>query len=152
MKNTPASILVIERHPMMREALCTAISDEPDMKVVEAENNGAGSTKPAFPGKWEAIAHSCKPDIILLALGNPGWEELNILKSLHRCFPQTPILVLIGNEMPGQDRSALEAGACEVLTKASSRKEIIDALHEMHIKSLLSHQTLSEREANGNTS
>jgi len=121
---------------MMREALCTAISDEPDLKVVEVENNGAGSTKPAFPGKWEAIALSCKPDIILLALGNPGWEELKILKSLHGCLPYTPILVLTSNEVPGQEQAALEAGASIVLTKALPRSQLIRVLRDMHTMQL----------------
>jgi chemotaxis response regulator CheB len=35
MEAIPASVLIIEDHPMMRAALCAAIAAEPDLQVVE---------------------------------------------------------------------------------------------------------------------
>jgi DNA-binding NarL/FixJ family response regulator len=140
----PASVLVIENHPLMREALCAAIADEPDLKVGLQAANGVEALQ---------MFTIILPDIILLALGNPGTAELETLKNLRQALPEVPILALTSNEVVGQEQAALEAGAHVVLTKASSRSEIIDALHEMYKKNPIGHhQTILEQEANGYTS
>jgi DNA-binding NarL/FixJ family response regulator len=118
----PASILVIEKHPMMREALCAAISEEPDLRVGMLAGNGAAALQ---------MLTTLLPDIVLLAMGNPGTDELKALKTLRQSLPGTPILALTSNEVPGQEGVALEAGACGVLTKAVSRLELIGKLREI---------------------
>jgi DNA-binding NarL/FixJ family response regulator len=133
MKITPASILVIERHPMMHEALCTAISEEPDMKVAKPVHSRSGLEEVALLGSWETEALACNPDIILLALGNPGLRELEILKTLHKSLPGIPILILTGDEVPGQEQAARQAGASAVVSKAMQRSELIHELRELSI-------------------
>jgi len=127
----PATVLVIEKHPMMHEALCAAIAEEADFMVAEPANSVSDLAKVTATVKWDAILLSCKPDIILLALGNPGLEELEILKTLRRFLPDTPILVLTAGEVPGQEQMVLKAGAYAVLTKAAQRAELINALREL---------------------
>lgn len=140
----PVTVLVIESHPLMREALCAAIADEPGLNVGLQAANGVEALK---------MFTIILPDIILLAVGNPGAEELETLKILRQSLPNVPILALTSNEVVGQEQAALEAGAQAVLTKAASRNEIIDALREIHKKNPISHhQTILEQEVNGNNS
>jgi DNA-binding NarL/FixJ family response regulator len=121
MNATPASVLVIESHPLLREALCAAISDEPDLRVSMEATNGAEALQ---------MVSVILPDIILFALDTPGSDELNALKTLRQSLPETPILALTSDEVPGQEQTALEAGAFAVLTKAASRAELISKLRE----------------------
>jgi DNA-binding NarL/FixJ family response regulator len=140
----PASVLIIEKHPLMREALCAAIVDEPDLKVGMHAASGAEVLQ---------MLKIILPDIILFALGNPGREELKTLKTLCESLPQTPILVLTSNEVAGQEQAALEAGAQVVMTKAVSRDEIVHALRTMRRKNSIGHhQNTLEQEASGDTS
>lgn len=134
-----ASVLVIESHPLLREALCTAISDEVDLRVGMQAANGAEALQ---------MLRVILPDIILFALSKPGSEELNALKLLKQSLPKIPILALTSAEVPGQEQIALEAGAYAVLTKAASRAELINKLREFWAKICMDHSPAkSEKEA-----
>lgn len=141
---TPAAVLVIESHPLMREALCSAITEEPGLAVAETDPDNPQSLT-ILTGD-DILFLPQKPDMILLALGNPGFQELDVLKALRAVLPETPLLALTSNEVPGQEQAAREAGACAVLTKAASRLELIDTLRGMWKHS---HPTLGEEAAEG---
>ena len=130
----PTSVLIIESHPMMREALCAAIADEPDLKVAEADLNSPQTQSIVILEDVFFLPRNL--DIILLALGNPGLAELEALKNLRTSLPNTPILILTSNELPGQERAALDAGAQAVLTKAAARSELINVLRELGKKKI----------------
>jgi len=137
MNSTPASVLIIESHPMMRSALCSAIEAEPDLKVIEPDALAGGTITISILD--DLLFLPGKPDIILLALKNPEEGGLGTLKTLQSFLPATPILVLTTNEMAGQEQAALAAGAHAVLTKAASRTEIINALRQLRNKALMNH-------------
>jgi DNA-binding NarL/FixJ family response regulator len=120
----PACVLIIEKHPLMREALCAAISDEPDLRVEMKALNGREALE---------MLGVILPDIILFAMGNPGSEkeELETLKRIRETVPQTPILALTSSEVPEQEQSAWSTGAYTVLTKAVTRAELISKLREI---------------------
>jgi DNA-binding NarL/FixJ family response regulator len=118
----PARVLIIEKHPLMREALCAAISDEPDLSVEMKAFNGREALE---------MLGVILPDIILLAMGNPGSDELETLKIIRESVPQTPILALTSSEVPGQEQAARNTGAHAVLTKAATRAELIGKLREI---------------------
>jgi two-component system response regulator DesR len=71
------------------------------------------------------------PDMVLFAVGDPGAEELEALKAMRQSLPEVPILALTSDEIPGQEQAALQVGAHAVLTKAATRLDLIDKLHEM---------------------
>jgi DNA-binding NarL/FixJ family response regulator len=150
MDSLPASVIVIESHPIMRAALCTAIAEEPDLQVVEVDASDPNNLAISLMEDIYFLPRNI--DIILLTLGNPGLKEMEALKSLRASLPEVPILALTSNEVPGQEQSALAAGAQVVLTKSASRNEIIHALREMRRKnSNSSHPKIQEQEANENT-
>jgi two-component system NarL family response regulator len=126
----PASVLIIESHPLMRSALCNAIAAEPGLQVAEVDIDDPHNL--AIPGTEDVILLPRKLDMILLALSNPGLRELDVLKSLRTSLPEVPILALTSNEVAGQEQAALEAGAKGVITKTASRREIIQALRDIH--------------------
>jgi DNA-binding NarL/FixJ family response regulator len=84
----PACVLVVEKHPLMREALATAISDEPDLRAGMKVATGRDAIK---------LSRIILPDIVLFAVGNPGAEELEALKTLRQSLPEVPILALTSN-------------------------------------------------------
>jgi DNA-binding NarL/FixJ family response regulator len=125
MKTTPASVLVIERHPLMREAFCSAINDEADLTV----SGQAANCMEAF-SNW-GLSKQANPDIILFALGNPEQDELETITSVRKLLPETAILALTNNEIEGQKQAALNAGAHMALSKSEPRKALIEALRSL---------------------
>lgn len=119
MQTTPATILVIEKHPMMRAAIVTAIADEPDMTIGAIAADGRDTLQ---------IVESLHPEIILFSIGNPGEEDLEMMRELHERFPDTLFLALTRDEVPGQEQAALEYGADAVLTKTAQRTELLHTL------------------------
>lgn len=122
----PVSVLVVDAHPMMHEALCAAISLEPDLALIEPDASGTLMLSIL----QEPIFLSCIPDVILLALGNSGLEELESLKAIRNQLPGVVILALVTNEVPGQEQAALAMGADAILSKAVSRDKLLGALRE----------------------
>jgi DNA-binding NarL/FixJ family response regulator len=150
MSNHPASVLIIERHPLMRVALCSAIAAEPDLQVAEVDINNSQTL--ATSGTEDVLLLPERLDIIVFSLGNPGLKDLEALRTLHQSRPAIPILALTSNEVPGQDQAALEAGVEAVVTKTASRSEIIQALREMWRKySIHRHSKTFSQEVNENT-
>ena len=131
MDTNPISILVIEKHPMMREALCNAITAESDLVIAEPVINSAEASQTVIAARPNTVLLAYKPDIIMLALGNPGLDDLEALRDLRKSLPDTPILALTSNEVDGQEQAALDAGAQSVLTKSAPRTELIKKLREL---------------------
>ncbi|RPH55782.1 MAG: DNA-binding response regulator [Chloroflexi bacterium] len=119
MNTSPLTILVIERHPLMREALCAAIADEPGMRLVAQAFDSDEALE---------LVNGRAPDIVLYSLGNPGWDDLRAIRALRQALPTASILALTTNEVDEQERDALEAGAQVVLSKAAPRAELLRAL------------------------
>jgi DNA-binding NarL/FixJ family response regulator len=134
MKTNPASVLIIESHPLMRTALCAAIMAEPDLVVAEQDFDSAKAAQVMIPIQPDAILLTSIPDIILLAMGNHESDDLEALATLRNSLPDTPILALTSTEVPGQKQAAFDHGAHAVLTKASQRSEIIRALRALRAK------------------
>jgi DNA-binding NarL/FixJ family response regulator len=137
MDPVPASVLIIERQPLMRMALCNAIAAGPDLKVAEVDVNDSQIL--VIPGLDDVLLVPNQLDLILFSLGPRGGRDLYVLATLKQFRPDVPILVLIDNEMDGQERAAREAGAQVVVAKTASRSEIIQTLREMRSTSLLHH-------------
>jgi len=129
----PASVLVIDPHPMMREALCAAISLEPDLDLVEPDASG----ELTLSVLQEPLFLSQTPDLILLAMGNHDLEDLKSLEAIRSQLPGVVILALIPSEAPGQERAALTAGADAVLSKSASRDSLLGALRDLWMTALL---------------
>jgi DNA-binding NarL/FixJ family response regulator len=119
---SPATVLVIERHPLMRAAIVNAIADEPDLTIGAVASDGGDTLK---------IVESLRPEIILFAIGNPGDDDLNTMRELHQRSPDAALLALIASELPGQGQSALECGASAAIAKSSSRAELLKTLRMM---------------------
>jgi DNA-binding NarL/FixJ family response regulator len=131
MNTSPASVLVIEKNPLMREALYAAIVGEPDLMIAAQAVSCADVMDMVVTIKDDVVLLAFKPDIILLTIGNPSLQELQTLITLRTSLPLTPILALTMEEFEIQGKVALEAGASAVLRKSAPREELICALRKL---------------------
>lgn len=84
----------------------------------------------------EAVALTGRehPDVLLLDLampgagGQPGAPALDLIAQVHRCAPETRVLVLSGFDSRDLQDQARAAGADAFLTKGVSRPQLLEAI------------------------
>jgi two-component system NarL family response regulator len=118
------SIVIVEQQPIMRTALSMALTAE-GMNVLAELDGSEGALENAV---------ILNPDVILLAVGTPGWCELDNIPALRQQIPHSAIVALITGEMAGQEQAAVDRGAHLVLTKSTPRSELLTAIMEMSRK------------------
>ena len=114
--NTHPTILIIDDEPPIRRLLRAALEPQ-GYRVCEAENGQLGLQ--------EAVA--CRPDVVVLDLGLPDQDGLQILKRLRE-WSQTPVLVLSVRDREGDKVAALDQGADDYLTKPFGTAELLARL------------------------
>ena len=106
-------ILIIDDELAIRRFLHTVLSSE-DFALHEAENGHAGL----------AAAAAFKPDIILLDLGLPDLDGIEVITRLRE-WSLVPIIVLSVREHENDKVAALNAGADDYLTKPFGVGELL---------------------------
>lgn len=115
------SIVIVEKQPIMRVALSTAFSVEGITVLAEL-----GSSMEALQ-----VAPKLNPNVVLLAVGTPGWEEMDMILALHKSMPASALVALVTGEIPGQEHTVSKHGADLVLTKSTPRSELLNAIKEL---------------------
>ena len=110
---TGTRILLIEDEPQMRRFLRGSLP-APAYEIVEAPTGEAGV----------AAAARHTPDIVLLDLGLPDLDGLEVTKRLRE-WMKTPIIVLSARGQDEDKVAALDAGADDYLTKPFSLSELL---------------------------
>ncbi|HAE78579.1 two-component system response regulator NarL [Morganella morganii] len=118
---SPATILLIDDHPMLRNGVRQLISMEPSLMVAGEAGNGRDGI---------ALAESLDPDLILLDLNMPemnGFETLDIL----RRKPLSGRVVVFSVSNYREDLiTALRRGADGYLLKDMEPEELLVALRQ----------------------
>jgi DNA-binding NarL/FixJ family response regulator len=113
-------ILIVDDHPLFREALKVALTGGmPDSKVEQAGSLDAGRAALDADGDF---------DLILLDLRMPGVQGLSGLIYLRTQYPNIPIVIVTANEEEGIIRKALGLGASGFIPKSSNTETIIQAV------------------------
>jgi two-component system KDP operon response regulator KdpE len=106
-------ILVVDDETAIQRFLCTAL-DTGEFSLHQAETGHAAL----------AAAVAVKPDIILLDLGLPDMDGVEVIRRIREWSP-VPIIVLSVREREDDKVSALDAGADDYLTKPFGINELL---------------------------
>ncbi len=112
MANTDWVVLVIEDEAPIRRFLKAALEGQ-GFKLLEAATGTQGL----------AMTASHNPDIILIDLGLPDLDGLEVIKRLRE-WSHTPILVISARGREADKVAGLDAGADDYLTKPFSVEEL----------------------------
>jgi two-component system KDP operon response regulator KdpE len=104
-----------------------AIEDDPDIRnilraLLEADHYRFIEAQTAARGEIEARSH--KPDLILVDLGLPDGNGIDLIRRI-RAWSPVPIVVLSARTMEDQKIAALDAGADDYVTKPFSTPELL---------------------------
>ena len=111
--------LVIDDHPMMRDAITAALlSVDPNFVI-----DGASSLAEGF----RAIDASSPFDLLFLDLGLPGMHGLQSLEEVRLRHPTLPVVVVSGSGTAHDAISAIDQGAMGFIPKTADRDVFLGA-------------------------
>jgi two-component system KDP operon response regulator KdpE len=113
MKESPATVLLIEDERQMRRFLRVTLQSE-RYGVIEAETAEDGLSQAAISN----------PDVVLLDLGLPDMDGLEVIEKLRE-WSAVPVIVISAREQEGDKIKALDRGADDYLTKPFGAGELL---------------------------
>ena len=119
MKSNRYKILVVEDEPNINEFVCTLL-EVGGYQVVSALSGGSAVL----------LFNSHRPDLIILDLGLPDMDGLNVLKHVRESS-LTPIIVLSARDGEMDKVEALNMGANDYVTKPFSMSVLISKISAM---------------------
>lgn len=116
------NILIVDDHPMMREALRTAFADEADLQVIGEASNGFDAVR---------LAAELNPSVIIMDLLMPGLSGLEAIASIRAADSQAKILVSTSLEDEEKVMAAIQAGALGYFPKTAPRNYLLEAVRKV---------------------
>lgn len=111
-------VMVVDDHPMWRDAVARDL-DDAGFEVVATAANGT-----------EALnrAPAARPDVVVLDLQIPPPNGVDVTAELVRRDPTVRVLILSASGEQDDVLDAVKAGATGYLVKSASRGELVDAV------------------------
>jgi two-component system, NarL family, response regulator DesR len=116
-------LLLADDQALVRGALATLLSLEPDMEVVAEVGRG---------DQVVAAARDAKPDVALLDVEMPGLDGIAATQALHDAMPEVRVLIVTTFGRPGFLRRALQAGASGFVVKDTPARQLAEAVRRVH--------------------
>jgi DNA-binding NarL/FixJ family response regulator len=118
----PASFLIVDDHPLFRDALRLAIeSSYPKADIQEASTVRAAR---------EALAAAAF-DLVLLDLSMPGTRGFDGLLEIRTSNPRQPVVIVSGLEDPRIIHEAMTYGAAGFILKSVRKAELAEAISDV---------------------
>jgi NarL family two-component system response regulator LiaR len=114
------TILVVDDHPLMRDAIKSHLEKQTDFKVVGEAADGEEAVK---------IAQELAPDVVIMDICLPGIDGVEATRRIKHSNPQICVLALSMFSNIDQVLKILDAGASGYLTKSSFGEDVSKAVH-----------------------
>ncbi|SDG78310.1 response regulator [Propionivibrio dicarboxylicus] len=116
-------LLIVEDHALVREGLAQTLRQlESDVTVLEAADCDIASQR---------LQESGSVDLMLLDLGLPRLDGLSYLATLHKRYPDMPVVILSAFDDAATVGKAMRAGAAGFVSKTYSSERLLEALREV---------------------
>lgn len=115
----PIHVLIADDHPVVRDGLALILPTEPDLAVVGEAADGQEALR---------LAERLRPDVLLLDLGMPKLDGVEVIRRLHETRPEIGVVVFTVFDSDERIIAALQAGARGYLLKGAPREEVFAAV------------------------
>jgi NarL family two-component system response regulator LiaR len=112
-------ILIVDDHPLVRQALKQLIETQTDMNVIGEACNGEEAVK---------LARELLPNVVIMDIGMPVLNGLEATRQIKAQCPNVAVLVLTVHTDKEHVLGILEAGAAGYLTKVVFGNDVIRAI------------------------
>ncbi len=139
-------ILIADDHPVVREGLKQIISKADDMKVICEALNGMEVLD---------LIEKQSPDVVVLDIGMPGKDGLDVLKDIKKTNSSLPVLML---SMFPEEQIAVRTfkiGAAGYMNKETAPKELVNAIRKIYgggkyVSSALAERLVADLDSDSN--
>jgi DNA-binding NarL/FixJ family response regulator len=115
-----AQIIVADNHTLFRGALRDLLNQQPGWEVIAEAADGRSAAE---------CCRRLRPDLLVMDLGLPDVDGLDLIRTIERDSPSTDVLVVNRyDENPILLAESLEAGASGYILKSASPQEITNAV------------------------
>ena len=140
-------VLVVDDHAILRDGIRSLLESQEDIIVVGEAGDGAEAIE---------LADKLLPDIVLMDISMPktnGLEATRIIKDRHH---QLKVLILTQHDNREYIAPALGAGAAGYVLKRSGRREMLNAIRQVHeqgafLSNNIAQEVLQDYSQNGRT-
>lgn len=112
------TVLIVDDHPIVRLSLRLLLERE-RFHVVGEVGNGSEVAQ---------VARELRPDVVVLDIGLPGLDGMEVIKRLQCLEPTPKIMVLTGQATDLYVRRCLDAGIGAFVTKEEDHEALLFAL------------------------
>ncbi|MCX6153815.1 MAG: response regulator transcription factor [Candidatus Kapabacteria bacterium] len=116
-------VILVDDHRIVRDGLKSLLQHEKDIEVI----GGASSYTELLSLLSQEI-----PDVLILDIAMPEKSGIEITKIMRKDFPSIRILILTMFTDEDFVFNSLKAGASGFIPKNTSKKEFIEAIHEVY--------------------
>lgn len=119
----PIKVLVVDDHQLFRLGLVNMLSESPNIEVVAEATNGSDAI--------EKVA-TYHPDIVLMDIGMPGQNGIEVTTYLQQNFSESRIIALSMHTDKHYIKAMLEAGASGYLFKNCTFNQLLEGITTVH--------------------
>jgi DNA-binding NarL/FixJ family response regulator len=128
-------IFVADDHEIVRRGLCALLQSKTDWLICGEAGDGRLAV--------EQVAQ-LKPDIVVLDIGMPGLNGLEVTRQILKTNPKIKVLILTLHDSDHIVREVLNAGARGFLRKSDAARDLVDAVEALRRDQTYFTSTVSE--------
>jgi DNA-binding NarL/FixJ family response regulator len=115
-------IFVADDHEIVRRGLCALLRSKTDWQICGEAGDGRLAV--------EQVAQ-LKPDMVVLDIGMPGLNGLEVTRQILKTNPKIKVLILTLHDTDHIVREVLNAGARGFLRKSDAARDLVDAVEAL---------------------
>lgn len=116
-------VLVVDDHAILRDGIRSLLESQEDIIVVGEAGDGAEAID---------LVDKLIPDIVLMDISMPKTNGLDATRIIKERHPNLKVLILTQHDNREYIAPALEAGATGYVLKRSGRREMLNAIRQVH--------------------
>jgi DNA-binding NarL/FixJ family response regulator len=121
-ENSPAiSVVIIEDHQMLSDALVTLVNSTPDLVAVGSADTCASGL---------ALVERTRPDVLVMDVGLPDGDGIDLVAEVRRCHPQACVLIMTSLSDTETLKRAIDAGVNGFVPKRRPAVELLSAIRQ----------------------
>jgi DNA-binding NarL/FixJ family response regulator len=118
----PFGVVIVEDVTILRQALKSIVSSQPELKVVGEARDGPEAIR---------TVQNYSPDLVLMGLSMPRITALDAITKIKRVNPRTKILVHTVPSDEGYLLSTLQVGVDGYISRNCDNTELLTAIHHV---------------------
>ena len=115
----PIRVLVVEDYEPWQQFVSTTLQKQPELNIIGQVSDGLEAVQ---------LAQQLQPDLILLDIGLPSLNGIEVARRIRQVSPLSKILFVSENRSPDVGQEALRTGASGYVVKSDAANELLPAV------------------------